>query len=315
MLKKIILVGFITLFISCKVSYTPRNIESISIQEFVIDSTSIRAIQVIDSDNLYFAGSKGTTGYTTDGGKNWSIHRISYQDSIIPSFRSIAKSKNDIYTLSIENPALLYRITDNKPELIYIENHPKVFYDSMHFFDDLTGIAIGDPTDDCMSIIITKDGGNSWEKLACKIIPKAIKGEAAFAASNTNIKIIGNTVWMVSGGKVSRVYKSTDKGKTWAVFDTPIIQGKESQGIYSIDFYDKDNGIVIGGDYVKPNENKKNKAITTDGGKTWQLVADEKEPGYKSCIQYVPNTEGKEIFAVGYTGISFSNDGGFTWKK
>ena len=31
-------------------------------------------------------------------------------------------------------------------------------------------------------------------------------------------------------------------------------------------------------------------------------------------MQYVPNTNGKEIVAVGKTGVSFSNDSGITWK-
>ncbi|MGB1043408.1 MAG: oxidoreductase, partial [Tenacibaculum sp.] len=45
------------------------------------------------------------------------------------------------------------------------------------------------------------------------------------------------------------------------------------------------------------------------------IVADNQNPNYKSCVQYVPNSNGKEIFAVGKTGVSFSNDGGHTWKE
>ena len=67
-------------------------------------------------------------------------------------------------------------------------------------------------------------------------------------------------------------------------------------------------------DFSKSLENKANKAITINGGKTWQLVADGQNPNYKSCVQYVPNTNGKEIFAVGKTGVSYSNDGGISWK-
>jgi hypothetical protein len=32
-------------------------------------------------------------------------------------------------------------------------------------------------------------------------------------------------------------------------------------------------------------------------------------------VQYVPNTNGIEIFTVGKTGVSFSNNGGATWKE
>ena len=58
-----------------------------------------------------------------------------------------------------------------------------------------------------------------------------------------------------------------------------------------------------------------NKAITKDGGVTWELVAQNKPPHYVSCVQYVPETEGKEIFAVSTNGIFFSNNSGLTWLK
>ncbi len=64
-----------------------------------------------------------------------------------------------------------------------------MFYDALDFWNDLEGIAIGDPTEDCMSIIITRDGGNTWTKLLCENLPKVKEGEAAFAASDTNIAI------------------------------------------------------------------------------------------------------------------------------
>ena len=66
----------------------------------------------------------------------------------------------------------------------------------------------------------TTDGGKTWNKLSCESLPKTVEGEAAFAASNTNIVLKGNKVWIVSGGKKARVFYSSDKGKTW-------------QGIYS----------------------------------------------------------------------------------
>jgi photosystem II stability/assembly factor-like uncharacterized protein len=104
-------------------------------------------------------------------------------------------------------------------------------------------------------------------------------------------------------------------GNTWKVYNTPIVEGGDMTGIYSVDFYDSKNGIIFGGDWGNKENNTANKAITTDGGKTWQLIADGKEPGYKSSVRYVPDTNGKEIFAVGSTGISYSNDGGKTWEK
>ena len=316
-MKRISVLIFAYLLItSCNNEYKPRNIESVNVIKFKKDKSSIRTIVSVDKNTVYYAGSKGDFGYTKDGGKSWSTEYIKHQDTIIPHFRSLTKNGNDFFALSIANPALLYKLSNNNTELVYKEENEKVFYDAIKFFDDgLHGIAVGDPTEDCPSIIVTFDGGNSWGKIECSSLPKFDDGEAFFAASNTNIKTIGSTVWIASGGNKARILKSNDYGKTWQIFNTPVIQGDGPQGIYSIDFFDKNMGIVIGGDYSKPKENKANKAITIDGGKTWSLVSNNQNPSYKSCVQYVPNTQGKEIFAVGITGISYSNDSGKSWKE
>ncbi|MFQ3296328.1 MAG: photosystem II stability/assembly factor-like uncharacterized protein [Patiriisocius sp.] len=304
------------LLIGCTQAYKPRTIEKVTIKTFKIDSTSVRAIQVTDTNNISYADSNGNFGTTTDNGSLWHTLQIKYQDTIHPNFRSLGFNNSDYFAISIGNPALLYKISEGQATLQYLEEDPKVFYDALTFFEDnLHGIAVGDPTENCASILITEDGGETWRKILCENLPAIMEGEAFFAASNTNIKTIGSTVWIASGGKKARILKSNDFGENWKVYETPIIQGNGPQGIYSIDFYDENNGIIIGGDYSKPLENTSNKAITSDGGKTWTIIADHQNPNYKSCVQYVPNTEGKEVFAVGKTGVSFSNDGGITWVE
>ena len=174
---------------------------------------------------------------------------------------------------------------------------------------------MGDPTDGCLSIILTKDGGDTWSKIPCEKLPSAVAGEAAFAASNSNIALVENHVWIVSGGKKARVFHSPNKGETWEVFDTPIIQGGKMTGIFTIDFYDEKKGIIFGGDWENQAQNTQNKAITVDGGQTWELIADGQHPGYRSSVQYVPNSKGKAIFAVGIPGISYSADEGKHWTS
>jgi len=314
MKKCILLVCLTIISFSCKQEYVVRSFESVSIQKFDMDSTSIRAIIAVNADELLFAGSRGDIGLTDDGGKTWDIEYLKYQNSIVPHFRSLAKTTSAVFALSVANPALLYKISDGEKTVVYKEEHEKVFYDAMTFLDDKTGIAIGDPIDGCTSIIMTNDGGNSWKKIDCANLPEVQEGEASFAASNTNIAFHKNNIWVVTGGTKSRVLKSADKGKTWEIIETPFVQGNGQQGIYSVDFYDENNHIIVGGDFSKPEENRANKAITVDGGKTWTLVADGQAPNYKSCVKYIPGTKGKEVIAVGKTGVSFSNDGGTTWK-
>jgi len=301
-------------FCSLAVFSQTRNFDSIVIEEIKIDSSSIRAIQVLKDSSMIFATSNGYMGLVKFLSKELKLKKIIY-DTIVPHFRSIASNGNSVYVLSVENPALLYQYNNENLKLVYKEEHKKVFYDTMAFFDKQNGIAMGDPTEDCLSVIITKDGGETWQKLPCNLLPKTEDGEAAFAASNGNIAIYGTNAWLVTGGKRARVFYTPDMGLTWKVYDTPIIEGGQMTGIFSVDFYDSKNGIIFGGDWGDKNNNTANKAITNDGGKTWQLIADSDGPGYKSAVQYVSDTNGKEVFAVGSTGISFSNDGGLTWKK
>lgn len=289
----------------------------VSIEIVFEDSISIRAIAPVDQNKVWFAANLGKVGLID--GKTPKLATIKYDDSLL-HFRSIAKTENSVFVLSIGNPGVLYKIGYNDSsathiEEVYLEEGSSVFYDSMKFWNDEEGIAIGDPTEDCLSIIITRDGGNTWNKLECSSLPKTVKGEAAFAASNSNIAIFGSNVWVVTGGAKARVFHSPDKGKHWEVYNTPIIQGGSMTGIYSVDFYDRSLGVIIGGNWEEKGYNEGNKAITKDGGKTWSLIANGSDPGYRSAIKFVPGSGGKGIVAVGSTGISFSMDQGKAWTK
>lgn len=242
-------------------------------------------------------------------------HKINLSnDTLKLNFRSLALTKKGAFGISIGSPAFLYKldVEFEKIELVYQDNHEAAFYDSMEFWNEQEGIAIGDSTDGCLSVIITRDGGSTWKKLTCNQLPEGIEGEGAFAASDTNIAIVGDKTWVAT--TTGRIYYSADKGISWETMNTPIVKDKETEGIYSIDFYDEKNGFGIGGDYTKPADSSANKIRTRDGGKTWQLVAENESPGYRSCIQYVPNGKADELIAVGFKGIDYSNDGGDSWK-
>jgi photosystem II stability/assembly factor-like uncharacterized protein len=276
---------------------------------------SCRALS-IDKNKVWFAANNGKYGYVAlDSAPNFTGSIA--KENLKLEFRSIAQTSKYIFILSVANPGLLYRIAKDGTEtkLVYEEKNEKVFYDSMQFFNDMEGIAVGDPTEDCPSIIKTFDGGKTWQKLPCTNLPKFADGEAFFAASNTNLIIRKDEIWMVSGGKKSKVYHSNDKGNTWTAFETPIVQGQNMTGAFCADFYDENIGIIAGGNYEKLNQNFQNKALTNDGGKTWKLIAENKAFGYASCVQFFPNSGGKSIIAVGATGVYFTRNGGKKWQQ
>ncbi|WP_297695613.1 oxidoreductase [uncultured Eudoraea sp.] len=311
-MRNIILITILFIIYSCEQTLERPDYTEVKVEVLYEDSLSVRAIELMNG-SLGFAANKGVFG-TIDLQTKTVRTNIQKYDSILPEFRAIAHTATDFFMLSVANPALLYKTGDKgSMELVYTEEGESVFYDSMAFWNDKEGIAIGDSMAGCLSIIITRDGGNSWNKLSCPQLPKAPEGEGAFAASNTNIVVQGNKAWV--GTTQARVYYTSDKGLSWEVFQTPILKEEPTQGIYSMDFYDNSLGIAIGGDYTEPEKRMANKAISLDGGKSWQLLANNQEPGYKSCIQFVPNSEGKEIVAIGFTGISYSSDQGKNWKK
>jgi len=101
---------------------------------------------------------------------------------------------------------------------------------------------------------------------------------AAASAPDSNL-------WFATGGKAARVFHSPDGGKTWKVFDTPILHGQDSTGIFSIAFRDRLHGVIAGGDYKRPGDDGPNLAFTEDGGKTWTLSGISPQ-AYFSAVAY-----------------------------
>ena len=284
--------------------------------EIILESKlSCRAI-LVDEDKVWLGMDKGRYGFY-DKKRDTTIIKEIQSVTRNTEFRSIAATNESIFILSVGNPALLIQIDKKTLDetVVYKEDHEKVFYDSMHFVDNLNGFAMGDPIENCLAFIKTTDGGKTWQKVSCDILPSISEGEAAFATSNTNLIVKGKSIFMVSGGKKSRVFVSKDFGTTWKVYDTPIVQGATMTGIFTADFYNEKIGIIAGGNYEKQDQNWANKAITKNGGKTWKLIAEKDAFGYASCVQFVPNSNGQQLISVGGTGMYYSDNFGKSWTK
>jgi photosystem II stability/assembly factor-like uncharacterized protein len=168
----------------------------------------------------------------------------------------------------------IYKTTDGGKTwgLQFTCTEPSGFFDAMAFWDESHGLALGDPVEGKFQLIHTTDG-KTWQPLKADM-PAALADEGAFAASGTCLNTHGNNgAWFVTGGpNGGRVFHSTDRGKTWAVQASPLTAGSKSAGVFGIAFRDELNGIIVGGDYTKPDEVGPNAAVTSDGGKTWKLT-------------------------------------------
>ena len=305
-----LLVIYFLMYITNIFSQSTYN-ENQGIREYEIDC-SIRALELENDSTCWFAGSNNKFGYTNDFGNTWKENVIKY-DTFDLEFRSISVTTSSVFILSIGSPALLFKI-DKKTlnyKLVYNETNEKAFYDSMQFWDDENGIAVGDPTANCMSVIITRDGGNNWNKIPCEYLPSSKEGEAAFAASNTNISLVDQKAFVATGGKEANILVGTDYGKSWKKYKTPIIQDDKMTGIFSMDNLSMDTAIIAGGDWSSKENTVKAMAITKDGGINWQLK--ENNPGYISCVQFIPKTN--SLVACSSNGIYYSQDLAENWKK
>lgn len=272
-----------------------------NIQQFtILPKLSIRAIEVINDNTLWFAGNRGVWGYTEDAGKTWHIDSIKV-DALYPQFRSIAAlNDSTILVLSIASPGYLFKTTNKGKtwKIVYSSTHPKTFFDSMIFTDAKNGFAIGDPIDGHVNLIKTTDGGNTWKEMAHDKIPTLMEGEACFATSNSNLDAYKNMLWFVSGGKRTRLFYSSNSGNSFLSYDTPLPQGETMTGIFSLDFYNDKLGAIAGGNYDKTDSSIVSLAYTKDGGKSWTKVKD-KKAFFGSCVRFKNESE---LFVTGHDG-------------
>lgn len=278
--------------------------------------SSIRALDVVDENTIIFSGYGGMVGISKDSGTTWDTTRVEFEGRM-PAFRACDSYQENIFFASIESPGLIFRapIDDlGSRELIYRNNNPSVFLDAMAFTEDGMGIVMGDPQHECLTIIRSHALESNWEEISCNNLPSAIKGEAAFAASNGNISIVGENVWIATGGKASRVFYSADSGETWEVFKTPLIQGDQMTGAFAISFRDGNTGIAVGGNWDDKENNKGNIAISRDSGKSWELISEGTGPGYRSSIIWHP-ADLVTCVVIGSEGIDISYDEGNNWHR
>jgi photosystem II stability/assembly factor-like uncharacterized protein len=286
---------------------------------------NLRGVSIPSGQVGWASGTHGTYLRTSDGGVSWQAAQVPGAESL--DFRDVEAFSADFAYLLSAGPgdqSRIYKTTDAGKTwaLQFTNKNPKGFFDCMAFWDRDHGLAVGDPVADnsgklSFELIATEDGGKNWNPLPADKLPLAVEGEGAFAASGTCITVQGNSnVWFATGGKVARVFRSTDGGKTWTVADTPMIHGPDSAGIFSIAFRDATHGVIAGGDYKHPEQNGPNLAFTNDGGLMWNLSTISPQR-YFSAVAFANSATGVEAFlAVGSTRASYADDITKTsWQK
>ncbi len=271
--------------------------------------SSFRGLSIVDNSVAWISGTKGYVGRTLDGGLTWSLNQIKEFESA--DFRSIyAFDDQKAIIANVGSLAKILITTDagKNWRIVYTNTHPDAFFDGVDFWDAEKGIIYGDPIDGRMLMLITKDGGQSWVDV--KEPPLLEKGEASFAASGTGIRCTSeHEVIIATGGLVSRLWISKNDGVNWTRVSTPIVQGKNTTGIFS--FAKHDNILtIVGGDFQNESLNTEHNFYSKDHGKNW-LTPTTPIRGYRECVESI----GKGILlATGPSGTDISIDNGINWK-
>jgi photosystem II stability/assembly factor-like uncharacterized protein len=279
----------------------------------------LRGLSVVGDEVAWASGIDGTFLRTTDGGKTWKAGTVPGADSL--DFRDVqAVDDKTAYLLSIGEgeQSRIYKTTDAGTAWArsYVNQDRKGFLDALALWDAEHGLALGDPVDGRFVILTTDDGGRTWGAIPPEGMSPALSGEGAFAASGTCLTVQGDrNAWFATGGaKAARVFRSTNRGRTWTAHETSVLAGTPSSGVFSLAFHDAEHGIAVGGDYKEPQRAGNVAALTSDGGRTWTLPKGRQPGGYRSAVAYVPGRQGRTLVAVGPTGSDVSVDGGENWR-
>ncbi|MBX3241705.1 MAG: oxidoreductase [Chitinophagaceae bacterium] len=275
-------------------------------------TASLRGLSVVNDNIVWVSGSNGTVGRSIDGGETWKWMTVKGFEKV--DFRDVeAFDGVTAVIMGTASPAYILK-TINGGEtwnMVFKDDRAAMFLDAMEFWNEESGIVIGDPVDGKIFVARSFDGGSTWQHIPEANYPVGEEGEVMFAASGTNIRAISlSEAAFVTGGKRSRIFIRDHK------YDLPLLQGKETTGANSFAVYgskkrkQSSHMVVAGGDFAADTVRAGNVAISRNGGKTW---TDPVTPpaGYRSCVEYISR---KKIITCGTTGVDISLDGGENWK-
>lgn len=276
-------------------------------------SASLRGLNVADERTVWASGQRGTVVTSADGGATW--RDVSIPGATAFDVRAI-HARSALVAHAAATAGRIWRTTDGGRTWSerYVASDTTVFLDAIVFFDDRRGVALGDPMRGRFLLLVTDDGGERWREASERSRPPAMPGEAAFAASGTSLAVIGaSRIWLGTGGTVARVFRSTDGGRSWDVTPVPVASGLASTGVFSVAMASDAVGIVVGGDYQRPDSASGTAAHTSDGGRSW-VPARRGPSGYRSGAAIARVGDRVVAVAVGTTGTDVSVDAGLTWS-
>jgi hypothetical protein len=319
------------LIISMFIAYLGSNAQGVWVSQatgFNDVSSGLRDIEVVDTNVVWAISYDGSGANlprqdytrTIDGGTNWVTGAV--PTTAIWDWAHLDAINADtawaVFFNTAVSPVGLGQVwhttnggtnwTQQGAGSIYVtagESFPNV----VHFWDGNNGVIIGDPANNEFEIYTTTDGGTTWTIVPGTDIPDPI--DATEAGWTTHIDVVGDDVWFDTNH--GRVYHSTDKGYHWTVSATNL--SNPVPGSIDICFMNSMNGIARYYDDVAITNDA---TETSDGGLTWTPFLSIGSM-FGAGLEHVPGTASMLVSTgvsaqSGFTGSSYSMDGGHNWS-
>jgi len=171
-----------------------------------------------DSAFIFLSEVNYTLSRTTDSGQTWES--ISFPHTEPGYFSCLSALNGDVAWISYVDYAegnKVLKTTDGGLNWTQLPVYVGVWINLAHFFDENTGVVMGDPDSLGFEIHTTTDGGETWTRMDNNGIPTPLTDEIGYSGY---YEVVGSEIWFETSQ--GRVFHSPDYGNTWSVFSGPL---------------------------------------------------------------------------------------------